>query len=363
MARWKALPEELDPEVREFAEQLRRLVDRSGLSIAAVSDHTGYSKTSWERYLNGRILAPKRAVVALAEVTGTSPIHLTTLWELAERAWSRAEARHDRTMEQIRISQAREALGGYESAGGGGPGGRSGAAGGGRPPYGEQPAHVTAGAPAQGQADSAAPVTGGRSGGPGRRRAAPSPGGHRAAPGGGSGPARGGGKRKTIMLLAGGAAALAVIVLAVLLVGSDDGGKEVKAAPQASRTPSAEAASSAPSAPAVKTKCTGEECVGGDPQAMGCGGELAETVSSAKLGTARVEVRYSKACGAAWARLTDAAPGDAVAISVGGKGVQNGLVRAESEAYTMMTAVPEGATAEACATAKATGARACTGEW
>ncbi|MQS99965.1 helix-turn-helix domain-containing protein, partial [Streptomyces jumonjinensis] len=145
MARWKALPEELDPEVREFAEQLRRLVDRSGLSIAAVSDHTGYSKTSWERYLNGRILAPKRAVVALAEVTGTSPVHLTTLWELAERAWSRAEARHDRTMEQIRISQAREALGGYESAGGGGPGGpggRSGAAGGGRPPYGEQPAHV-----------------------------------------------------------------------------------------------------------------------------------------------------------------------------------------------------------------------------
>ncbi|MFI1866336.1 helix-turn-helix domain-containing protein [Streptomyces jumonjinensis] len=345
MARWKALPEELDPEVREFAEQLRRLVDRSGLSIAAVSDHTGYSKTSWERYLNGRILAPKRAVVALAEVTGTSPIHLTTLWELAERAWSRAEARHDRTMEQIRISQAREALGGYESAGGGG-----------RPPYGEQPAHVAAGAPAQGQADSAAA---GRSGGPGRRRAAPSPGGHRAAPGGGSGPARGGGKRKTIMLLAGAVAALAVIVLAVLLVGSDDGGKEVKAAPQASPSPSAEAASSAP---AVKTKCTGEECVGGDPQAMGCGGELAETVSSAKLGTARVEVRYSKACGAAWARLTDAAPGDAVAISVGGKGVQNGLVKAESEAYTMMTAVPEGAMAEACATAKATGARACTGE-
>lgn len=111
MPRWKALPDELDPEVREFAENLRRLVDRSGLSIAAVSDRTGYSKTSWERYLNGRILAPKGAVVALAEVTGTSTIHLTTLWELAERAWSRAEMRHDRTMEQIRISQARAALG------------------------------------------------------------------------------------------------------------------------------------------------------------------------------------------------------------------------------------------------------------
>jgi transcriptional regulator with XRE-family HTH domain len=105
------LPEELDPQVREFASQLRRLVDRSGLSIAAVADRTGYSKTSWERYLNGRLLAPKGAIVALAEVTGTNPIHLTTMWELAERAWSRSEMRHDMTMEAIRISQARAALG------------------------------------------------------------------------------------------------------------------------------------------------------------------------------------------------------------------------------------------------------------
>src|SRR4051812_27968101 len=111
MPRWKDLPEELDPQVREFASQLRRLVDRSGLSIASVADRTGYSKTSWERYLNGRLLAPKGAIVALAEVTGTNPIHLTTMWELAERAWSRSEMRHDMTMEAIRISQARAALG------------------------------------------------------------------------------------------------------------------------------------------------------------------------------------------------------------------------------------------------------------
>ncbi|WP_141724752.1 helix-turn-helix domain-containing protein, partial [Streptomyces niveus] len=111
MPRWKALPEELDPQVREFATQLRRLVDKSGLSIAAVADRTGYSKTSWERYLNGRLLAPKGAIVALAEVTGTNPLHLTTMWELSERAWSRSEMRHDMTMEAIRITQARDALG------------------------------------------------------------------------------------------------------------------------------------------------------------------------------------------------------------------------------------------------------------
>ncbi|PPS78029.1 hypothetical protein BV882_01950 [Streptomyces sp. 46] len=111
MPRWKALPDELDPQIREFTSQLRRLVDRGGLSIASVADRTGYSKTSWERYLNGRLLAPKGAIVALAEVTGTNPVHLTTMWELAERAWSRSEMRHDMTMEAIRISQARAALG------------------------------------------------------------------------------------------------------------------------------------------------------------------------------------------------------------------------------------------------------------
>lgn len=115
MPRWRALPDELDPQVREFASQLRRLVDRSGLSVAAVADRTGYSKTSWERYLNGRLLAPKGAIVALAEVTGTNPVHLTTMWELAERAWSRSEMRHDMTMEAIRISQARAALGEFGS--------------------------------------------------------------------------------------------------------------------------------------------------------------------------------------------------------------------------------------------------------
>nr|BFD83110.1 hypothetical protein StreXyl84_25110 [Streptomyces sp. Xyl84] len=115
MPRWKALPEDLDPQVKEFASQLRRLVDRGGLSIAALADRTGYSRTSWERYLNGRLLAPKGAVVALAEVTDTNPVHLTTMWELAERAWSRAELRHDRTMEAIRIAQARAALGEFDA--------------------------------------------------------------------------------------------------------------------------------------------------------------------------------------------------------------------------------------------------------
>ncbi|MEE4421205.1 helix-turn-helix domain-containing protein [Streptomyces bugieae] len=106
MPRWKALPEELDPAVGEFTERLRGLVDRSRLSVAAVADRTGYSKTSWERYLDGRLLPPRRAVVALAEATGTDPGHLVMRWEPAERAWSRAELRHDAPREAIRAAPA-----------------------------------------------------------------------------------------------------------------------------------------------------------------------------------------------------------------------------------------------------------------
>ncbi|MFD8548304.1 helix-turn-helix domain-containing protein [Streptomyces sp. NPDC059649] len=114
MPRWKALPEELDPAVGEFTERLRGLVDRSRLSVAAVADRTGFSKTSWERYLDGRLLPPRRAVVALAEATGTDPGHLLMRWEPAERAWSRVELRHDVPREAIRAAPAwavREAAG------------------------------------------------------------------------------------------------------------------------------------------------------------------------------------------------------------------------------------------------------------
>ncbi|WP_139216335.1 helix-turn-helix transcriptional regulator, partial [Streptomyces sp. CC77] len=111
MPRWRALPDELDPQVREFTARLRRLVDRSGLSVSALADRTGYSSSAWETYLDGRLLPPEGAVGALADVTGTSRVHLLTLWELAERAWNRAGTQHDRTLDALRIAQVRAALG------------------------------------------------------------------------------------------------------------------------------------------------------------------------------------------------------------------------------------------------------------
>ncbi|KUL52622.1 MULTISPECIES: XRE family transcriptional regulator [unclassified Streptomyces] len=404
MPRWKALPDELDPEVREFADQLRRLVDRSGLSIAAVSDRTGYSKTSWERYLNGRLLAPKGAIVALAEVTGTPPVHLITLWELAERAWSRSEMRHDMTMQAIRISQARAALkeaeqrqaasaksrsksgktsdkpaakpSGKPSARDGAAPARNGSAGVGGltgvagpagvsptlPPHHTPAAHSAPGpgapygtpspygAPSSyGDASASAFGEGGVAGGAGTPPGAP----HAARQG--ESPDGQRRKRKLTMFLAGVVGALVVIAAAVFL--TDFGGDEKKAGAEPSKTPM----SSEAELPAG-VECSGADCAGKDPENMGCGGELAKTASRATVGKTLVEVRYSKTCGAAWARITQATPGDKVTITGSGKGAdarQNSTVNEDFDAYTPMVAVKEGTSAKACATL-ASGQTGCT---
>ncbi|WP_413099888.1 helix-turn-helix domain-containing protein [Streptomyces sp. Inha503] len=87
MARWKELPDSLDQRARQLVVQLRRLKDRSGLSLASLEAKTGYSRSSWERYLNGKALPPRQAVEELARVTGAEPTRLLVLYEVAEEAW------------------------------------------------------------------------------------------------------------------------------------------------------------------------------------------------------------------------------------------------------------------------------------
>ncbi|MFJ6834441.1 DUF2690 domain-containing protein [Streptomyces sp. NPDC091209] len=404
MPRWKALPDELDPQVKEFASQLRLLVDRSGLGIAAVADRTGYSRTSWERYLNGRLLAPKGAIVALAEVTGTSPVHLATMWELAERAWSRSEMRHDMTMEAIRISQARAALGEFGPSPAKGSGGRrqsarqSGgatAAPGVAEPSGGSPAappFPSSGRPSGspsvpvqptgrdgGEASSARASAGsggaGRAGGGWGAVASPSGGGGRFGPAAPVGPVRAGGgpepqdvrpvgagsgaddaarrKRRLTMFLAGVVGALVVVAAAVYLTR----GGEKKDAGGTPRT-AATSASAQPDLP-PGVKCAGASCTGKDPEKMGCGGQLARTTTSVTLGTTLVEVRYSKTCGTAWARITQAVVGDRVEVSSGGAAKQTAAVDRAADAYTPMVAVKDAGDAKACATLKS-GRKGCT---
>ncbi|WP_406464894.1 XRE family transcriptional regulator [Streptomyces sp. NBC_01622] len=81
------------PESVLLAEALRELRGRTELSLAALAAQTAFSKSSWERYLNGRKLPPRSAVEALCRVAGVPAARHVALWELAEVAWSGRGAR------------------------------------------------------------------------------------------------------------------------------------------------------------------------------------------------------------------------------------------------------------------------------
>ncbi|GHJ36129.1 XRE family transcriptional regulator [Streptomyces sp. TS71-3] len=76
------------PACTRLAGSLRELRGRTGLSMAALAERTPYSKSSWERYLNGKLLAPRSAVEALCRLADEPPGRLVALWELADLEWS-----------------------------------------------------------------------------------------------------------------------------------------------------------------------------------------------------------------------------------------------------------------------------------
>ncbi|WP_030641387.1 MULTISPECIES: XRE family transcriptional regulator [Streptomyces] len=559
MPRWKALPEDLDPQMRELTVRLRQLADRGGLSTATLADRTGYGRTSWERYLGGRLLAPKGAVIALAEATGTDPGPLTTLWERAERSWSRAESDDDHMIQAINVTESRAALGALArppreagrvptGATGGAAGPAGGAAGrtsvgaadrkggekGAGPRAGEGgglaaalgitgPAGVSPTIPAQptnsdadirdsapngtgtggdsgtgsggdsgsgsgtgtGDGSVAARVSGrgaaagGDSGSAGGRKSgaasradsrtavgdddapvknswglagyrgpskasvrpgtrpgpsgpartpassAPSPdtpagtartpdvpagapGGSARfpdAPGGapgtsawprgltvgtpvasprtpgvpaeapttalartpglpgtapgapaGRGPGRWSAHRQQVVMFLAGLVGVGALIAGVFLLTHRGGDGNPNAGAATSPSPSARARTSPP--PGVK--CAGAACTGKDAEAMGCSGDLVSTAKTATVGTTTLEVRYSKACGTAWGRITSGAPGDTVRVTVG-EVRQTGDITAAGDTigYTPMIAVRDPAQARACATL-ASGETGCT---
>lgn len=73
-------------ETARLVQSLRDLRTRTGLSLAALAAKTAYSKSSWERYLNGRTLPPRQAVLALCALAGEPPDRCLALWELASCA-------------------------------------------------------------------------------------------------------------------------------------------------------------------------------------------------------------------------------------------------------------------------------------
>lgn len=78
----------MTPEQARLAAALRELRTRTGLSLAALAAKTAFSKSSWERYLNGRTLPPRAAVRDLCRLAGEPDSRCLALWEIAESEWS-----------------------------------------------------------------------------------------------------------------------------------------------------------------------------------------------------------------------------------------------------------------------------------
>ncbi|WP_186785323.1 peptidoglycan-binding protein [Streptomyces misionensis] len=77
--RWKELPASLGPDACRLVAELRRLKDHDGLTLKSLQTKTPFSSSSWERYLNGKVLPPPPAVEALAELAGEDPAPLLAL--------------------------------------------------------------------------------------------------------------------------------------------------------------------------------------------------------------------------------------------------------------------------------------------
>ncbi|MFI5798810.1 helix-turn-helix domain-containing protein [Streptomyces sp. NPDC051677] len=76
------------PESARLAAGLRELKERTGLSLAGLAAKTTFSKSSWERYLNGRTLPPRPAVQELCRLAGEPAGRYLALRDLAQSEWS-----------------------------------------------------------------------------------------------------------------------------------------------------------------------------------------------------------------------------------------------------------------------------------
>ncbi|MEV6113950.1 helix-turn-helix domain-containing protein [Streptomyces sp. NPDC052109] len=87
-ARWRKLPQDLPASCSGLVTDLRELKDGSGFTLTELAQATAISRSSWERYLNGKQFPPRHAVQALCKAARQSEDELLARWALAEATWS-----------------------------------------------------------------------------------------------------------------------------------------------------------------------------------------------------------------------------------------------------------------------------------
>ncbi|MFG2455728.1 DUF2690 domain-containing protein [Streptomyces sp. NPDC048523] len=284
------------PPGARLAAVLQQLRQRTGLSLAQLANATTYSKSSWERYLNGKSLPPRNAVKELCGLAGEPADRALALLDIARMdptehgAPARTPARQ-RTVADADTSTAASATARPDTA----------------PP------------------DTAPPDTGPSKTAP---SAADCP---RATPTG-----RRGANIVTVLASLG-AVALGSLVLIHL--------------PPSHRKP----ASPSP-VPAVATGalCRHTACQDKDPIATRCGAEPLTLAEHETATGAWIQIRYSEECGTSWARMWGAVVGDRVEIRAGGRhsSLHDAQVTTRKEAdtyvHTLMSVVGPGTSVQAC---------------
>ncbi|WP_370127858.1 helix-turn-helix domain-containing protein [Streptacidiphilus sp. EB103A] len=82
------LPDGMSPEAVRLVEELRALRKGSRLTLTELGSRTHYSKSSWERWLNGHRLPPLQAVERLLDAVGADDRDRVLL------LWAQADAEH-----------------------------------------------------------------------------------------------------------------------------------------------------------------------------------------------------------------------------------------------------------------------------
>ncbi|WP_051798503.1 helix-turn-helix domain-containing protein [Streptomyces sp. NRRL S-337] len=241
-------------ESSRLAAGMRELRGRTGLSLAALAARTPYSKSSWERYLNGKKLPPRAAVEALCRLAGEPAGRLLALWELADAAWSgRAAPAADRA----EAAAARDAT--------------------------VEPGPAAETHPAQPQQQQQ----------PQQPEQLPPPRRY----------------RRVVAVVAGAGAGVLALVVAVTFLAGERAG-EARGGPAASATPSSSAVTGCRG-----RSCDGKDP---QSMFCGGEGMVDTVVEATTARGEHIQVRYGTACEAAWGRLRDGRIGDRIEVTAPG---------------------------------------------
>ncbi|MEV7384710.1 DUF2690 domain-containing protein [Streptomyces sp. NPDC091215] len=295
----------MTPERTRLAASLRELRARTGLSLAALATKTAFSKSSWERYLNGKSLPPRQAVQELCRLAGEPDGRCLALWEIAESEWSGRGKEPAAAPPTATPSPAATTTTGTGPATGT-----------------PTDTGTTTGASAAAASAPASPLAGHRS------------------------------VVAVAVLASVCAMAVGVLAVAVALLRPYAEGAS-RASEQAPRYQG-----SSPSDP----RCRGAACEGRDPMGMRCAASPVTLATRHTAGGAWLEVRYSKECGASWARMWGTRVGDRLEVTAAGR-AHGAEIRtaADTDAfvYTPMTVTAPGTTIHTCFRPAGAGGQEC----